>query len=217
LAFLEEVFGQNSRYYATFASLPWRETGSFIVDGWNPANAIEQRHQNAYKRQLEMAKGILLAAADHLERADITSVYQGKDTGPESSAIMKVLNLSAKLRKLIRETPSRERDIQDAFENLLVGAELPHSREADAIEYSSKTYVPDFTMLKLDLAIEIKLYREGREKEIIAEINDNILAYRIKYGNLLFLIYDVGQIRDSERFISSLEEHQNVIVRVVKH
>ena len=80
----------------------------------------------------------------------------------------------------------------------MIGADLALllKRETDSIEYSSKTYVPDFTMRKLDLAIEIKLCnREGREKEIIAELNDDILAYRIKYGNLLFLIYDVGQIR----------------------
>ena len=82
LAFLEEVFGQNSRYYATFASLPWRETDSFIVDAWNPTDAVEQRHQGAYRGQLQMAKGVLLAAGDHLERTDIASVNQGKDSGP---------------------------------------------------------------------------------------------------------------------------------------
>ena len=218
LTFLEEVFGQNSRYYASFKSLPWYETGSAVIQAWNVEQAIEERHRKAYRDQLNTARGLLLGAADQLERCDLASVYEGKGTGPESSSIIKVLNLSAKLRKLIRDQPQKEKDVQDAFEDLLVGADLSYSREADSIEYSSKTYVPDFTMPRLDLAIEIKLCgRDGREKEIIAEINDDILAYRTKYGNLLFAIYDLGWIRDSERFSSSFEQHPNVLIRVVKH
>ncbi len=226
LAVLEEVFGRHSRYFLTFASYEWRETGAFLVGGpadregsWNPQAAIERRHQAAYVKQLDSARGLLLAAADHLERTDLLAVYEGKDTPPESSVIVKVINLAErKLRKAIRETPERETVVQDAFETLLIGAEIPYKREAERIEYSSKTYVPDFTVPRIDLAIELKLcQREGREKELIAEINDDILAYQTTYGNLLFVVYDLGLIRDTERFTSSFEENQNVVVRVVKH
>lgn len=159
------------------------------------------------------------AASDHLKRADLASVYQGKNTAPESSAILKIINIAErKLRKIIRGTPSREKEIQDAFENLLIGADIPYSRETEKIEYSSKTYTPDFTIQKIDLAIEIKLCAsKDREKEIIAEINDDILAYQTKYGNLFFIVYDTGFIRDIDRFVSSFEENQNVIVKVIKH
>jgi hypothetical protein len=222
---LEEVFGRKSGYYVSFAALPWGRRGTVIVGGpedpegnWNPAAAIEHRHQRAYVEDLGTARGILLAAGDRLDRSDLASVYEGKDTAPESSAIIKVINLAgAKLRKVIRSTPKHEKEVQDAFENLLVGADIPHSREADRIEYSSKTYAPDFTLPQIDLAIEIKLVPgPGREKDIIAEINDDILAYRTKYGNVLFVVYDVGQIRDVERFTASFEQHENVVVRVVK-
>jgi hypothetical protein len=224
--FLEEVFGQDSPYYQTFIDFTWRQSGGFVIGGpgdhearRNPALAIEKRHQRAYLEQLESARGLLLAAADHLARTDLRSVYRGKDTAPESSAIVKVLNLSEhKLRKIIRVQPNSEKEVQDAFENLLVGADIPYSRETESIEYSSKTYTPDFTMSKIDLAIEIKLCNRGpREKEMIAEINDDILAYQTKYGNLLFVVYDLGFIRDVDRFINSFEEHYNVMVRVVKH
>jgi hypothetical protein len=71
---------------------------------------------------------------------------------------------------------------------------------------------------KLELAIEIKLCnREGREKEIVAEINDDIAAYKTKCGNLIFAVYNLGFIRDGDRFIGSFEEHTGVIVRVIKH
>ena len=67
------------------------------------------------------------------------------------------------------------------------------------------------------MAIEVKLCnREGREKEIIGEINDDILAYKTKYGNVLFIVYDLGFIRDVDRFVSSFEDQEGVVVNVVK-
>ena len=59
LAVLEEVFGPQSRYYLSFADLPWRQTGSFIVGGladregsYNPQRAVERKHHQAYLEQL---------------------------------------------------------------------------------------------------------------------------------------------------------------------
>jgi len=51
----------------------------------------------------------------------------------------------------------------------------------------------------------------------IAQINDDILAYRTKYGNAFFIVYDCGFIRDVDLFISSFEAQGDVYVRVVKH
>ncbi len=226
VSLFEEVFGRDSRSFSSFTVLTWRRGGSFVIGGirdpegsYNPQGAIDREHHKAYLEQLETARGLLLAAKDELERKGLESVYQGKDTGPEASLILKVINLAEyKLRKTIRNVPSLEKEIQDAFENLLIGADIPHSRETDSIEYSSKTYTPDFSAARADLAIEIKLSnRKEREKEIIAEINDDILAYSTKYGNLIFVIYDTGFIRDVDRFTKHFENHEGVVVRVVKH
>lgn len=159
------------------------------------------------------------AALDDLARAGLSGVYEGKDTGPESSALIDILSVvERKLRKVLRQPPSREREVQDALENLLIGADIEYSRETDSIEYSSKTYVPDFSFPRLDLVVEIKLCAtQLREKEIIAEINDDILAYRTKYGNQIFVVYDLGHIRDADRFSTQFEETKGVLVRVVKH
>jgi hypothetical protein len=140
-------------------------------------------------------------------------------TVPTTSALVQVFSLAEfKLRKAIRELPEKEGEIQDAFETLLHGADLQHSRERVHIPYSSKTYIPDFTFDDLDLVVELKLCnRESREKEIIAEINDDILAYKTKHGNLLFVVYDKGFIRDVDLFKSTFEGHPNVLVKVVKH
>lgn len=224
--FFAEIFGEESTYFVTFASLSWSRSGSYVVGGpahsgesFNPQSGIDRVNQAAYVQQLEVARGLLLAAKDELEEKEISLVYHGKNTGPETSSILKVINLAErKLRKVIRKEPTNEREVQDAFEGLLVGADISFSRETDSIEYSSKTYIPDFTMEKIGLAVEFKFCnRENREKEIIAEINDDVLAYKTKYGNQVFVIYDTGFIRDVERFGRNLADNDGVVVRVVKH
>ncbi len=223
---LEEVFGRESRYYLTFASLSWRARGSFIIGGLSdpegaldPQAALDRKNREAYLEQLEYARGLLLAGVDQLERTGLEEVYEGKDTPPEASAIMRVITLAERsLRKAVRSEPKSESEVQDAFETLLVGADISHSRAKDTIEYSSKSYIPDFTIPRIGLALEVKLCaRKDREKDIIAEINDDILPYRTKYPNLVFVVYDVGVIRDVDRFKGSFEANKSVVVIVVKH
>lgn len=219
LRLLEEVFGRSSRYYLSVADLRWRETATFIVDDRDPAAEIDRRHQEAYVHQLDAARGFLQAAGDELKSSTVEQVYKGKDAAREIGDLVKVLGLvERKLRKIIRQAPEREREVQDAVENLLVAADVDHSRETDSIEYSSKTYTPDFGLPCLGLALEVKLSnRDGREKEIIAEVNDDILAYKTKYANVLFVVYDTGFIRDVDRFLGQFEQHEGVLARVVKH
>jgi REase_DpnII-MboI len=222
LAILEEVFGQESRYYQSIAGLSWTHSGHYVLvgsDALNPERALDRRGQEAYLRHLDSAKGILQAAADHLMRVGLEAIYQGKNSPPEASLILKVLGIcEQKLRKAVRDIPKAEKEVQDALENLLLGADIPYSRETESIEYSSKTYTPDFTISRADLALEAKLCaRAGREKEIIAEINDDILAYRTKFGNSIFVVYDCGFIRDVDRFAQQFEAQTGVLVRVVKH
>jgi hypothetical protein len=47
-------------------------------------------------------------------------------------------------------------------------------------------------MPKIDSALEIKFCGNlNREKSIIPEINDDILAYQTKYRNIFFVVYDI--------------------------
>ncbi len=218
----EEVFGPPSMYFVSFHALKWCETQSFTIevgDAQTENAAIDTKHHEAFIRSLGTAKGLLLGAFDYLNEREPTEVYRAKGAGTEASLVLRVLHLAEhKLRKVIRDKPEKEKQVQDAFENLLIGTDITYGREVDSIEYSSKTYIPDFSLTEISLVVEVKLCsREEREKELPAEINDDILAYRTKYQNLLFIVYDLGYIRDQDKFCGSFEEHENVTVKVVKH
>ncbi len=222
LYLLEDIFGKNSRIYRSFGSLEWRYHGPVIAREGEMEYTIHQKHTIAYLTDLESARGLLTAGIDQIRSKGIKNVYEGKDTPKESSEIIKVLSLiDNKLRKVIREVPRQESDVLNALENLLIGAGLDKEfvMEKESIDYSSKTYHPDFSFKRIDMVIEGKLSNNAkREKEIIHEINDDILAYRTKYSNLVFVVYDLGFIRDQDLFKGSIEQnYPHVIVRIIKH
>lgn|SRR4030042_1142159 len=219
---LVEVFGLASLYYRSFTAIRWRAMSGTPLDTWTYGDvqtAYDAAVHPTFVRDLEAVKGLLLGAINYLQNRDIKDVYTEREEGKEASLAIKVINLvEQKLRKVIREKPEKEKEVQEAFENLLIGADIHYGREVDSIEYSSKTYKPDFSLPELDLAIEVKLCSQGqREKELPEEINDDILAYKTKYQNLIFIVYDLGFVRDIERFCGSFEKHTNVTVRVIKH
>jgi hypothetical protein len=219
---LSEVFGEESTFYASFFAIRWVYQGTMVVhirEAFVPGATEARYNVVAYDNALNLAIGILAAAHDELSASDLDSVYHGKNTAPEASLIITVLNLvERQLRKMIRDQPTSEKAFQEKVEDLLIGANIEYLREAPTFEYSTKTYKPDFTISRADLAIEVKLCaKPEREKEMIAEINDDILAYKTKWGNVLFVIYDCGIIRDVDRFVGHFERSTNVIVRVIKH
>jgi hypothetical protein len=180
-------------------------------------NIIEEHH-SAYLEQLESARGLLLDACDALIEENPETLYRAKNSPGEASLILKIITLAERrLRKATRDTPSCEKDVQDTFETLLLGADIPYSREAGTVEFGLKMYRPDFTVDTISMAIEIKFCnRNERPKELLAELNDDLRAYSTRWSNILFVIYDTGHIRDVERFIEPFESDQ-VVVRVVKH
>jgi hypothetical protein len=225
--FLTEVFGQDSQYYMAWRQIPWRPTGQAFIGGparpdevWDHTLGLQRLQREAIQNGLTTARGTLSAARAKLEAApEVADVYEAKDTQPEASLLIKTINLAEhKLRKVMRSAPSSEKALQEEFEKLLIGAGVEYSREAKSIEYSTKTYIPDFTVEKASLAIELKVcLDESREKKLPAEINDDILAYKQEYPNMLFVVYDTGHIRDVDRFAANFEEESGVVVRVVKH
>ncbi len=158
----------------------------------------------------------------HLENVAVRlgdlEAYLRSKLGDTDRRVQSVVDLvEAHLRPSIFKVPDKEREIQDILETIFHVRDLPYLREKVHITYSSKTYVPDFTFDSLNLAVEVKLCnRESRKKELIDEINADIIAYQTKYESLIFIIYDLGFIRDVAQFSADIEKNPNVYSIVIK-
>jgi hypothetical protein len=222
LYLLEEVFGRRSRIFVTFAGLSWQFKGTFLATTDELEEERTKRDREAYLQDLGIARGLIGSGIDLIKRKGFDSVYEGKDTPKEASEILKIEYLiENNLRKAIRQKPTKESEVNDALETLFIGANLDRNftREKEHIVYSSKTYKPDFMFKRISTIVESKLCdRAGREKEIIAEINDDIVAYKTAYSNLIFVVYDSGGvIRNADEFKGSIEKQESVVVKVIKH
>lgn len=83
LRVLDEKFGADSQYSTTIRAFPWKETGSGIYNAYNYQSERERDHQNAFRRQMEQAKGIILSAVDALtERVSESN----EDASPSESS-----------------------------------------------------------------------------------------------------------------------------------
>jgi hypothetical protein len=204
--------------------LPWERTDNILLP-WHIRSTVEyddfknKLHHKAYLEQLDTAKGLLKAGIDAIERHGMNKVYEEKDISKDVGKTITLIDLAQnKLRKIMRTSPQDEKEVQDKFEDVLTSVDFKYLRDKETITYSSKSYKPDFTFPGIDTALEIKLCnRAGREKEIIDEINADILAYKTKYPNIIFLVYDLGHIRDIDRFKADIESQDRVIVLVIKH
>ncbi|MGE4450472.1 hypothetical protein [Castellaniella sp.] len=130
--------------------------------------------------------------------------------------------LRSRLRSAVFRTPEQERDVQDAIEQLLIGRGLQkgqdYDREAGRVKASGKESIPDFIMPPLSLALEVKLVKtDSRGREVVDEINADIPAYAKGYRRQLFLIYDLGHIRNEIEFRHDIESAGSIDVLIVKH
>lgn len=125
--------------------------------------------------------------------------------------------IRANLRPAIYDDPKHEREVQNALEIIFRARALDFRREHETVPYSSKRYIPDFTFDRISLAVEVKLCKDkDREKEMIGEINDDIIGYGGRYDRCVFVIYDLGFIRDAAKFSGDIEENPNVHVLIIK-
>lgn len=130
--------------------------------------------------------------------------------------------LRASLRRTLFKPPNREIEVQNAVEVLFVGRGMEkgidYDRETGRVKTSGKESVPDFTIPRLKLCVEVKLLKSaGDQKAIVDEINADIRAYGSFYERQLYLVYDLGFIRDESEFRRDLEDAPGVSVLIIKH
>ena len=170
----------------------------------NPADTIGAM----WKTHAESAAARLSALAAYLKTKQGTKTRENDEI---------VTLLQDNLRPAMFSDPENERQVQDLVETIFRVRGLDFRREMHTVPYSTKRYIPDFTFDALGLAVEIKLSnRASREKEMIDEINADIVGYQPSYEHVLFVIYDLGFIRDVAAFRSSIELQVGVRVIVIK-
>jgi hypothetical protein len=154
----------------------------------------------------------------------ILRAYLQNRVNPKSERIAGIADfLEANLRRAVLYKPGKEKDVQDVVEQLLIGRGmekgLDYDRESGRVKYSSKEVIPDFNLLQLDTAIEVKLVRETTKLgTMVDEINADVVAYGKAYSVLVFVVYDVsGTIRDDAEFRRDLEATDGVRALVIKH
>lgn len=154
----------------------------------------------------------------------ILVAYLRNRTQPKAERITGIADfLQGSLRRGVLGRPEREKDVQDAVEQLLIGRGmekgLHYDREVGRVKVSAKEVIPDFVLPPLKTAIEVKFLKEGATVgRIVDEINADIQAYRKAYDAVVFVVYDVaGVLRDEAEFRRDLEATEGVRVLVIKH
>jgi hypothetical protein len=125
--------------------------------------------------------------------------------------------IRANLRPAIYDDPKHEREVQNVLETIFRTKALDFRREQESVPYAAKRYIPDFTFDRIGMAVEVKLCKDkDREKRMIDEINSDIIGYGGRYDRSLFVIYDLGFIRDVTTFSADIEANPNVHVEIIK-
>jgi hypothetical protein len=130
--------------------------------------------------------------------------------------------IQSSLRKAVYGTPEREVEIQNSIETLLVGRGMAkgvnYDRETGRVKTSGKECIPDFIFSDLKLCLEVKLITTAEKlKATVDEINADIRMYGQRYDRQLYVVYDLGVIRDEAEFKHDLEKGPGVTVLIVKH
>jgi hypothetical protein len=153
----------------------------------------------------------------------ILKAYLANRVVPKERQIIGIADfLQANLRRATIDKPEREREVQNTIEQLFIGRGMEkgidYDREVGRVKVSAKEVIPDFVLPPLGTAIEAKLLRDrGAIGSVIDEINADIQSYSKEYTNIVFVVYDLGALRDEDEFRRDLEATDNVRVVVVKH
>jgi len=146
-------------------------------------------------------------------------VFLEEKLGKSEEIVKNLLGvLGSKLRPTFRELPKSEGEVQEKVDTVLNVSNFSYLREQVTIPFSSKYFKPDFTFENENTVLEVKFCgRTNREKELIDEINGDIKAYKTKYKKLIFLVYDLGFIRDVDKFKQDIHNDTDIYIEVIKH
>ena len=130
--------------------------------------------------------------------------------------------IEKRFRKQFDTPPSDEKEVQVQLRKFLDANGYQqgrdYERESGKFQFAGREYIPDFVLKESKTALEVKFLKDRAKKsKIIEEMNADCSAYTKEYDSLIFLVYDIGCISDTEQFKRDFEGKGNVRVLVVKH
>lgn len=175
----------------------------------NPYDLIGSEQKKLFESALLSTRMLLSILENYFDYAD-----------DESDNLANLIN--KRFRQMFHEQPNNEKTVQDTLENMFIANDyskgIDYDRETGKFKFSDREYIPDFIIPKINLCIEVKIIKEkGKRSKIIEEINADITAYSKKYERILFVIYDLGIIRDELVFKRDIEASGKVSVIIIKH
>jgi hypothetical protein len=177
---------------------------STILDGFNLDN-IRGSGDTTWPEQKE------LFDAAYSNAAILKSLLEGAIGYAEDETQNLKDFIRSNLRRALFAVPEKEVEVQNAIESLMVGRGMSkgtdYDRETGRVKTSGKESVPDFIFATLNLCLEVKLSKSpDKLREIVDEINADIRAYSTKYERQLYIVYDLGTMRDEAEFKRGLED-----------
>ena len=142
--------------------------------------------------------------------------YMKEDTKRLAERIAERLSSSIPIA-FQRRPPSREDDVNDQIQALLLADKNSFEREFPLTTFALSKVVPDHEAVKADLLIEAKYIRE---KSTPSKISDGIAADITKYSEakfILFVIYDPNRgILQDDRFRNDFESKKDCLVCIIR-
>jgi hypothetical protein len=188
--------------------------GGAIMSGLDP-------FRNLFETLYGMS--LIPAAMDSVEQAIGVYEHMLTEDGLVTLLSKEAIDIETALERALRPSfhagpPGQEREVQAAVENILRALGVDYTRDAEVAPVGGKSFRPDFVVSPLDLAIEVKLAKEGHgAAKIQEEISADIAAYRTRWRHLLVVIYDLGVIDDPYQLRMSNLKLFGVSVIVIKH
>lgn len=203
------------KYNALVQEVTKVTTGTSLLDVYNLEKTPTMRNSTAIQQ-----KGYFDSV--HANLSILKAFLENKIGIKEDKALQIKDFLQANLRRAVFHQPDKEAQVQEIIEQLLIGRGMEkgvdYDREVGRVKISIKEVVPDFIFQKLGLALEVKLSKTTtKSRAIVDEINADIMSYSKEYRSIIFLVYDLGSIRDETEFKNDLEINDVVSVIVIKH
>ena len=86
------------------------------------------------------------------------------------------------------------------------------------MKFSGREFIPDFVFPAPSLVLEVKLIKlKSHVSSSVEEMSADIPAFLSSYRDLVFCVYDLGEIRDLNEFQHGFSTHDRVHICVIKH